>query len=212
MKALWEKYAQRVDALSLRERVFLLMSVLVVLLAVVDTIWLSPAQSAQRQLVQRFGAQTQELNRLRTELQTSGQVPDAGMQLRNDIAATNAQLDEVNRRIQEASRAGDTGLELETVLVQFLRRQEGLTLVNTETLKDELPGTPAALLAQAQGGASMSRKGLQLRIAGTYPRLVQYVRTLETAMPHLRWGPLRLKSDQQTTELTLQVYLVEVQP
>jgi len=206
MKALWATYAQRIDALSLRERVFLLMSVLVILLAVVDTIWLSPAQSAQRQLVQRFGAQTQELNRLRTELQNSGQVPDAGMKLRNDIAAVNARLDEVNRDIQKASQGSGSGLDLESVLVQFLRRQEGLTLVSTTTLKDETPASAAPV-----NGAAMSRKGLELRITGTYPRLVQYVKTLETAMPQLRWGAMRLKSEKQTTELTLQVYLVEVQ-
>jgi hypothetical protein len=41
---------------------------------------------------------------------------------------------------------------------------------------------------------------------------MRYVKTLETAMPALRWGALTLKSEKQPPELKLQVYVVGVQP
>lgn len=220
MKELWEKYAQRIDSLSLRERVFLLTSVMVVVLAVADTVWLSPAQTAQRQLVQRFGAQAQEMDQLRAQLQVSGQVPDAGAQLRNEIAAANARLDAVNRDIAQASQQDTAGLGLERVLVQFLRREEGLTLVSTTTLPLTAPTATAAAVDAISGatagtqppGAQLRRRGLELRIAGPYAALTRYVQTLEAAMPLLRWGPMQLRATKERTELTLQVYLVEVQP
>ena len=41
---------------------------------------------------------------------------------------------------------------------------------------------------------------------------MRYVRTLENALPTLRWGTLQLKTTKQAPELTLQVYVVGVPP
>ena len=32
------------------------------------------------------------------------------------------------------------------------------------------------------------------------------------ALPNLRWGPMQLRSEKQPPELTLQVFVLEVQP
>jgi len=58
----------------------------------------------------------------------------------------------------------------------------------------------------------MTKKGLELRISGPYPALVRYVQQLETALPALRWGSMTLKSEVQPPELTLQVFVLGVQP
>ena len=69
---------------------------------------------------------------------------------------------------------------------------------------------PSAVAATVQGAAP--RTGQELTISGPYADLVRYVRTLETAMPDLRWGPVQLKADLQPPELTLQVFLAGGQP
>ena len=46
MKAWWAIQAGRINALSLRERLFLFLSLLVVILAIADVLWLNPAQTA----------------------------------------------------------------------------------------------------------------------------------------------------------------------
>jgi hypothetical protein len=58
----------------------------------------------------------------------------------------------------------------------------------------------------------MNRRALVLRVAGPYAGLVRYVQALETAMPGLRWGSMELKADKRSNELTLQVYVLGVQP
>jgi len=95
------------------------------------------------------------------------------------------------------------------VLVQLLRRQDGLVLQGLTTLKAE---SAVATGAQAALPPGMVKRGLELRVTGPYPNLVRYVKSLETALPALRWGALNLKSDQQPPELSLQVYVVGVQP
>lgn len=210
MKQWWQQQVVRIDALSLRERAFLFLSVIVVCMALADVLWLSPAQVAHQQATQRFAAQGTELSRLRDELKSTAQPVDASNAVRDDIAAANARLEAVNQEIKAVAPLADGGPALEQVLVQFLRRQEGLTLLSTGTLKQDaaIPVAPATVAAPT----GLSRRGMELRVAGPYPELVRYVKTLEIALPALRWGALQLKSEKQPPELTLQVYVVGVQP
>lgn len=210
MKAMWQQQAARIDALSLRERIFLFLSVVAVFVALVDVLWLSPAQMAHKQVRQQFAAQGVELQRLRDELHALAQPADASKAVREDVAAAQTQLDAVERDIKTQVPMSDSDLALQTVLVQFLRRQEGLTLVSAGTVKqDQAVATGAGALS---GPTGLIKRGMELKVTGPYAELVRYVKTLEGALPTLRWGALQLKSDKQPPELTLQVHLVGVQP
>lgn len=206
-KLWWDKQAARIDALSLRERGFMFVSVIVLALALADALLLSPAQMEHKQTTQRFAAQSTELNRLREELRTSGQPVDASKVLRDEIAEMDARIQGVNQEITVIAPLAEGGPALEQVLVQFLRRYEGLTLVSVGTLGQEAAGAPTAAST-----AGLSKRGLDLRVSGPYGELVRYVKALENALPVLRWGTLQLKGEKQPPELRLQVYVLGVQP
>lgn len=210
MKALWQQQAARIDALSLRERVFLFLSVVAVCIALADVLWLSPTQMAHQQARQQLAAQGVELQRLRDELKVLAQPVDASKTVREEVAVAQSQLDAVEHDIQTRVPMSDSNLALQTVLVQFLRRHEGLTLVSAGTVKQEAPVATAVGAPAAPAG--LVRRGMELKVSGPYAELVRYVKTLEAALPTLRWGALRLRSDKQAPELTLQVYVVGVQP
>jgi MSHA biogenesis protein MshJ len=205
MKEQYEKLMDRIDALSLRERVFLSISVLACLLGLLDVLWLSPVQSAHRALTQRFGTQNTELTRLRDELRMASVPVDPSKVVKEDIATAARRLEALNAEINTLLPMAQGGQGLEAVLVQLLRKQDGLTLLGLSTLKAEAAGAGASL-------DGLTKRGLELRVSGAYPELVRYLQTLETAMPSLRWGAMQLKSDKQPTELSLQVYAVGVQP
>jgi MSHA biogenesis protein MshJ len=210
LKAWWDKQSARVDALSLRERVFLFVSVLAVGLAAGDSLWLSPAQVAYKQVTQRFATQNSELVRLRAELGAAGQPVDASKAVRAEIEAETVKLDALSQDIKAIAPLAEGGPALEQVLVQFLRRHDGLTLLGVGTMQQDLAAAPANA-AQAVG-VGVVKRGLELRVSGPYAELVRYVKALENALPSLRWGPMLLKSDkQQASELTLQVYVVGAQ-
>lgn len=212
MKAFWTKYSARVDVLSLRERVILFLSILAVCMALADVLWLSPAQLAHQQMRQRFAAQDAELLRLRSDLQGVAQPADASNSVREAIATDQAQLDVVNQAIRAKVPQADSGLVMEQVLVQFLRKHEGLTLVSTGTANIETPEIAAGAVAMTGAPVGLIKRGMELKVSGPYPELVRYVKHLETALPTLRWGALELKSDQQPPELTMQVFVVGVRP
>lgn len=212
MKAFWIKYSARVDVLTLRERVILFLSILAVCMALADVLWLSPAQLAYQQMRQRFAAQDAELLRLRAELQGLAQPADVSKSVREAIAADQAKLDAVNHAISAAVPNADSGSAMEQVLVQFLRKYEGLTLVSTGTVSVEMPEITAAGAAVAGVPAGLIKRGMELKVSGPYPELVRYVKQLEAALPTLRWGALDLKSEKQPPELTMQVFVVGVRP
>ena len=204
MKQWWLQQMARIDALSLRERLFLFFSALVVALALADTLWLTPAQNGLKQAQQRVVAQTQELVRLRAEVQANATPVDVNKSTRETLASLEAQVQDVNAQIATLAPATEGGPALEQVLVQFLRRQDGLTLLSTNTMPE---------VAGAAQPIGLKRLGVQLSVSGPYQALVAYVKTLETALPLLRWGTMQLKTvKDKPPELTLQVYVLGVQP
>ena len=145
MKAWWAKQAARIDALSLRERVFLFCSVLLVLLALVDVLWLTPAQAAYKLVQQNHAAQNAELARLRAELAGLSKPVDASQPLRDQIAAADQRLAVLRQEIEALAPTATGGAQgLEAVLVQFLQRRPGLRLVSSGTMAvdSKTAGTP----------------------------------------------------------------------
>jgi len=209
MKQWRQTQAARIDAMTLRERAILFLVLIFVVLALADVLWLSPVQATHKQVVQRHSAQGVELTRLRTELATSTQPVDANKAAREELAAATTALQLVMQDIKALAPVGDSGPPLDQVLVQFLRRQPGLTLLGTTTLAPEANTGSASTVTAVIG---MNKRGLELRVAGSYAELNRYVKALETALPNLRWGPLVVKKGPQVAEMTLQVFLVGVQP
>jgi len=225
MKKQWQQLAQRIDAMQLRERVFLFLALIIGCLAVADTVWLTPAQAAYKQATQSHAAQGAELQRLRDELKAMAQPVDASKAVRDEIAAVNLKLQALNDEIKAVAPLAQGGPAIEQALVQFLHRQEGLTLVRTGTMKQQdttvsggptaasltaAASAPAATPALASNGNQVvvTRRGLELTVSGPYAELTRYVQTLENALPTLRWGTLQLKATRQPPEMTLQVYVV----
>jgi MSHA biogenesis protein MshJ len=212
MKAQLQQLLQRIDALSMRERIFLFMSVFVCALALADFVWFTPAQSAHKALLKQFASQSAELDRLRGELSVSAAPNDPGKVAREELQALNARLDELNAEIAGLAPNDQKAPALEQVLQRLLRRQEGLTLLSLDTLKPEASGASASGAGSAPAVVGLTKHGLIWRVSGPYADLVRYVQALESALPGLRWGPMELKTDKQLNELTLQVYAVGTLP
>jgi MSHA biogenesis protein MshJ len=206
MNARWQALLGKIDALTLRERFFLLVSAMVCTVALIDTLWLTPADTAHRQWLQRHQAQAAELTRLRSELTSLPPAQASGPAnrldtLRAQADATDARLRAVDADIASLRPTSTTGPELEQLLTQLLRRQDGLTLVGMQTLGPQ-PGKPAA----------PAQRGLELQISGPYAELVRYVRATEQALPDLRWGPLQLQNPPSPARLTLRLYVLGDRP
>lgn len=207
MKAQWQAQMARIDQLSLRERLFLFVSILLCCFALVDTLWLSPAQTAHRQLKQRLDSQSGELQRLRDSVRASAQPKEADQAARAQLQSLHAQLDQINQAVRERLSVTAGSAPLAQALVQLLRRHEGLTLVRTAALPPETAG-PGNSNGAGSLPKGLTRQGVTLTVAGAYPDLTRYVASLESSMPYVRWGAMTLSSDNRQPELTLQLFLL----
>jgi MSHA biogenesis protein MshJ len=173
-------------------------------LALADVLWLSPAMDAHQQQTKLSNAQDNEVQRLRAELTNTPKPVDVNLPLRTEVAALQQQLAQLQAGNSDAAGSGSPALE--PVLAEFMRRRPGLSLVSTTTLSAD------AAAGKEQAVTGVARRGVELKVAGPYAELQRYVKSLEQALPNLRWGPMQLRSDKQPPELTLQVFVLEVQP
>lgn len=206
MKALLEQQARRINALSLRERAIMFVSLGVALVAAADALVLSPRMQEQKALASQLRQQAGELGALRAELAGTGAAETAPARLLRLLQTAQAQQRTLDAEIERRLAAGAAGTRLPDLLERVLRRHERLTLLRLAT----------AAAAPRQAGAStltLPLQGVDIGLRGAYNDLTQYVAAAEQALPGLRWGELSIVAGADgAAELTARVFLLENLP
>jgi len=204
VKALFKRYAERVDNASLRERVLLFGAAALALVFIVNAALIDPLRAKNRKLVAETAQRQTELRTLQSEVQRLAQLraadPDAQRQkqaaeLRAELAALEASIVEEQRRFTSPQR-------MRQVLEEMLERDRRLRLVDLKTLPiTDLAGT------QGQAGRSIFRHGLELTLSGSYLDLHAYLAALERMSTQLYWGKVEMSvSAYPVVTLKLTVY------
>ncbi len=203
MNAQWQQRAKRIDALSLRERAFLFMSVALVIAALADTLVLSPALAEQQTLSTRLKQQGIELTALRSQLASATQpaaVDTPEGRLRAEVALAQQAVKAIDAEIKQHLNNPDEMARMPALLERTLRRHERLTLVKLATLAEPPTPTPST--------TGLSWQGVDLSVSGSYIDLMDYLGELERALPGLRWAELHIGTATPPPLLTVRVYLV----
>lgn len=192
MKAAWIRLAHRIDALTLRERAIMAVSLAAALAAVADALVLSPQFAAQRSMVQQLRTQGEALGAMRTQLSAPA-ADDVGGRLRRSLAERGAELARVDARIDQRLAAG-TAAPLPALLQRVLRRHERLNLLALDTTRPD-PADP------------MGRRLVKLSLAGRYAELTAFVEATERELPALRWTELVIDGSTQPPVLGASLWL-----
>ncbi|MFG6461129.1 hypothetical protein ACG04Q_06050 [Roseateles sp. DXS20W] len=214
LRAAWERRAQRIDALSLRERAILFLSIVAVLAALFDALVLSPLSTRARLRGEAQAAQAAEVAQLRQQFVAASQnVGDPAGQLQLQLDKARAERERLDGELRKAgSISGGEGLA--TVLQRLLAREPGLVLEQLALLADA-PATPAQASASAPAGVpGVSWQGVELQVQGGYQDIQRYLQALERELPGLRWGELHLSAPGSAAapKLRAQLFLLRVQP
>lgn len=196
---LWQRQARRINALTLRERAIMFVSLAAALVATADALVLSPRLNEQKSALARMRQQRSELEAMRATLSGSGPEADTpAARLGRQLAQTRTEQRGVDDEIARRSASAGDGARLADVLERVLQRHPRLTLLHLTTL-DAAPARPPATLPP--------QPGIELSLRGSYPDLAQYVADTERALPALRWGELSIASSGAAPVLTARVYL-----
>lgn len=219
LKPTWQRQAARIDALSLRERVILFLCLLAVLAGLFDAGVLSPLGARASQRAAQRSQQSAELDQLRQQFVIASRTGETttGPQRQLEAAlAERARLDEALRHAGPALQ-GDA---LPAVLQRLLARQPGLVLERLRLLGDEPGAAPGARTASPPQRSDlpelpgMTWQGVELQVQGPWADAQRYLRALETELPGLRWGEMRLTAGAalEAPRLQVQLFLLQVRP
>jgi len=212
----WEVQARRIDALSLRERAFLFLSIVAVLALLFDSLVLSPLSARARLRAETQAQQSAEIAQLREQfIAASRSTDDPVGQLRAQLDEARGERDRLDAELRRAGSA-DAGAGLAVVLQRLLAQQPGLVLERL-TLLEDAPVAAGAASAAGTGRPpalpGLSWQGVELQLQGSYRDTQRYLQALEGELPGLRWGEMRLQGGgSEAPRLQAQVFLLKVQP
>jgi MSHA biogenesis protein MshJ len=208
MKALLKRYAERIDAASLRERVMIFLGLAFVLMFIVNVALLDPLRAKQKGLAVETAQRLKELQTLQSEVQRmalSTQVdPDAPNRARQKTLRE--QLAQLDARIAQEQRRFTPPERMRGVLEEMLQRNRGLALVDLKSL-------PVLAIGGARSGPAVSgelyRHGIELTVSGSYLDLYEYLRALEKLPTQLYWWQAELAvTEHPVVTLKLTMYTV----
>jgi len=136
VKQLWQRYVQKVDGISLRERVMVFAVLAALLIFVLDAALISPQLAKQKRLSREVAQRQGEIKKMQEQLQQAALArqanPDEAVRrqlesLRQRIAETEAKLADEQRKFVPPEQVG-------ALLDQMLSRNKRLQLVDMRTL------------------------------------------------------------------------------
>lgn len=191
MKLWWADMLDRIDALSLRERVLVLLAALFLIALLWDGVLMRPVDRSRARMepeVKALRAEVERLDRTITEMaEQRGGGPDAALaaqvqQERSGIADLDQQLGGLTSGLIAPE-------QMVQVLDQVLDRTKPLRLIALRTL----PAEPLASLVPGEVLPSqVFRHGVEIELDGTYLDLVAYLRALDQLQWRFYWQTLEL--------------------
>lgn len=220
MKETWKVYAARIDALSLRERLMVFGAALLVAVYLVFALFIDPARTRENQLVLQERQQQAELKILQQQIQVlekSLSEPDAAS--RAQRADLQRQISNIDDSLKSMQHSLVPAQRMNALLQDMLTRNPRLQLVSMRTLPlatlvDKPAGAtevPPADRQQLAGEGNVFKHGVEVRLAGSYADLYDYLARLERLPARMFWSRAALDAeDYPRLTLTVTIYTLSL--
>ncbi|MGY3915169.1 hypothetical protein [Aeromonas australiensis] len=182
LKAQWQEWGQRIARLSLRERVLILLTGLVLLGAAGLYGWLDDADTRLQQDRMALSAAERDLEIM--ELENLGKQArlkrDPNQGVRDQLAQVEADLARVDDELKSQTVDLIPAHEMPQVLEALLSRSANLHMLALSSLE------PTPLMAGEQQ-VNLYKHGIRLQLEGGYFDVYQYLKALEALPRHFYW-------------------------
>ena len=217
-----EKLVEKIDGMSLRERVMVFAAVAFMLITAIQVLFLDPLLAEQKKLSTEVVQKQEKIKDVRAQIEASLQARknDAASPLRQRLSQIRQQLADGDAYLQTSRDRLVQPEKMAGLLEQVLHKNGQLQLVNLQTL----PATPLidkATKPNSAGAAPASpsveldkqvfKHGVQITVRGSYLDVLQYLTALEQLPTKMFWGMSRMNVVQYpTAELTLTLYTLSL--
>lgn len=225
MRRLWQRYVEKVDAASLRERALIFGAAALVLIALLNALLIEPELGKQRRLSREIAQRQGEIKALQEQLGKLARLrqSDPDQAERRRLEDTKKQIAEVEAKLAEEQGKFAPPDQIGAVLEEMLSRNRKLQLVDMRTLPAtalgagqggaEKPGAQKPAPAPKPGGAEgqIYRHGVEITVTGAYLDLLAYLKDLEKLPSQMYWGKLDLNvATYPKVTLKLSVYTLSL--
>ena len=207
-----QRYADRLDAMSLRERVLIFLAVAVVVVAIADSALFDPISRRQKVNSQRIHQQEDEIHTMQGQVQAYAQARtgDDANAKRQRLEKRKLELAALDREL--ASRRSELvpPERMAKMLYEIVKRNPDIELVSLRSL-------PSTGLAQSltailgSGGLALYRHGIEITVSGSYLNMLRYVGQLERLPAKIMWGNMELQAAAYPA-VTLKITLYTLSP
>ncbi len=212
--------AERIDAMTLRERGIIFVTVLVLLYFVASTLVLTPLRSQQQRLGNELKVKREQVAALNVQIQkiVHNATRDVDKENTEKLKLLRERIVLIDPRLAGMSQSLVSPRDMARFVEQVLTRNRALQVIRLESLAPapvEGQAAPATGKAAAVPAASsgVHRHGMRIEVRGRYADLVNYLRALEAMPWKVFWGQVTLESeDHPMSKLTLVIYTLSLQP
>ncbi len=185
----------RIDALSLRERVLMLAALLGIIGVLWDSLLMRPVETLRKRLAPEVADLRQEVDRLnRTieDLATKGKA-DPDTALKDELRQARTGIADLDNQLGGLTKGLIAPEEMVQVLKQVLEHTAPLKLVALRTL----PAEPLAALVPGEVLPSqIFRHGVEIELTGNYLDVVAFLRKVDQMPWRFYWQTLELDVEQ----------------
>lgn len=220
MRQHWEKLVEKIDGMSLRERVMIFAAAAFMLVALIQVLFLDSLLAEQKKLSTQVVQQQEKMKEIQAQIEVSQQArrDDAASPLRQRLSQARQQLADGDAYLQSRRDRLVQPEKMADLLEQVLNKNGQLQLINLQTLP-AAPLIEKALKPEGAGAASavaeldrqVFRHGVQITVRGSYLDLLQYLTAIEQLPTKMFWGMSRMNVVQYpAAELTLTLYTLSL--
>lgn len=212
LKTRLKGHADRIDAMSLRERGLIFITVMVAVYFVAVHLLFGPANVEKDRLQSQVNQLREENRSMDLQIQTllTGGAQDPEGAKRQKIASLRTDLQQMDTSLTQVTSGLVTPKEMTRLVEQMLSKNRGLQVLKMESL-------PAAPLLEGAGGAASSgtmvyKHGMRIELRGGYMDILRYLKSLEGLEWKVFWGQATLKTDKYPdSNLSLLIYTISTQ-
>ena len=206
LKKQMQGFANRVDAMSLRERALIFISLLVALYFLTVNVLFGPQNNEKDRLQQQVNQKREAVQKLESQIQTlatGGEAADSVKQKK--IAALQENLKTMDAELVRVTVGLVSPKEMARLIEQMLLKNRGLQVLKVESI----PATP--LLENAgrgnADGTMVYKHGMQIELKGGYLDILHYLKSLENLPWKVFWGKVTLKTEKYpNSRVSLVIY------
>lgn len=209
MNRLWQRYAERIDALNLRERILVFSSAMLVLVALVHTLYIDTEVKKERRLTTAISLKQAEARSLQDQLtsmvHSRGLDPDRAPRERLEVVRR--QLAAIESQIAAEERKFTAPEQMRKVIEELLAKSGAVQLQSmkslpTTSITEVRPQQVVKPAAQGSPQAAspaerlVYRHGIEITVTGSYLDLLGYLADLERLPTQIYWSSLDIDASR----------------